>query len=683
MADGDNKKAAEDRAAFLRNELNRHNYRYFVLDDPEISDAEYDRMMQELLELERAYPELAVPDSPTSRVGSAPLEKFDTIRHSLSMLSLDKGFSEQEIMAFDQRISRSLEISGPIIYTAEPKMDGVAVELVYENGRLSMASTRGDGEVGEVITPNIKTIAAVPLQLHTPEGESPPGLLEARGEVFISKHNFQTLNEQRLAEDKPLFANARNAAAGSLRQLDSRITARRPLDIYIYGIGTAPELYALDSHAQALQKLNQYGFPVNPLIRFRIQLKQVLEYFRNLQDSRLGLDYDIDGMVVKVDRFSLQQQLGTTSKRPRWALAVKFEALQERTRVLDIYVQVGRTGALTPVARLEPVNVGGVTVSRASLHNEDEVRKKDVRIGDQVFVQRAGDVIPEVVKAISSARDGSEKPFVMPDKCPVCGARAVRDEEAATRCINVACPAQLKANIKHFASKAAFDIDGLGDKLIDQLVEKGYVRSFADIFRLRRDELRELERMGEKSAQNLVDAIEAGRKVSLSRFLYAVGIRHVGQHTAGLLAARYKSIEALSGATKEELAAIDGIGPVVAESIVEFFAREQNLATISDLLANGVEIESPPQEAEEPSQAPLFGRSFVLTGGLESMSRDQTRQKIEAAGGKVTGSVSSRTDYVVAGQSPGSKLDKARRLEVAVITEQELQAMLKEAGVSD
>ncbi len=678
MAEGDTQKAAK-RAAFLRNELHRHNYRYFVLDDPEISDAEYDRMMQELLDLEQAYPELAVPDSPTARVGSPPLDKFDTVSHSLPMLSLDKGFSEQEIAAFDQRISRSLGDAEPIVYTAEPKMDGVAVELVYENGRLSMASTRGDGEVGEVITPNIKTIAAVPLQLHAPQGQSPPEVLEARGEVFITKSNFQALNEQRLADEQPLFANARNAAAGSLRQLDSRITARRPLNIYVYGIGNAPALYALDSHAEALRMLEQYGFPVNPLIRCRIQLNQVLEYFRELREKRLELDYEIDGMVVKVDRFSLQQQLGTTSKRPRWALAVKFEALQERTRVLGIDVQVGRTGALTPVARLEPVNVGGVTVSRASLHNEDEVRKKDVRIGDQVFVQRAGDVIPEVVKVIASARDGSEKPFVMPEKCPVCGARAVREEEAATRCINVACPAQLKANIKHFASKAAFDIDGLGDKLIDQLVEKGHVRSFADIFRLHREELQKLDRMGDKSAQNLVEAIAASRKVSFSRFLYAIGIRHVGQHTAGLLAARYTSIEALSKAREEELAAIDGIGPVVAASIAAFFARQENMATISDLLASGVEIEPARKEGEAPSHAPLSGRSFVLTGGLDSMSRDEARQKIEAAGGRVTGSVSSRTDYVVAGQTPGSKLDKARRLGLTVVTEQQLQAMLKEA----
>lgn len=661
------------RTEFLRSELHRHNYRYFVLDDPEISDAEYDRMMQELIFLEQAYPELESPDSPSARVGSPPLDKFETVRHAVPMLSLDKGFSEEELLAFDKRVHRSLEISEKLCYTAEPKLDGVAVELVYEAGRLAMASTRGDGEVGEVITPNIKTIAAIPLLLRTKADEAPPDLLEVRGEVFITKENFKALNERRLSEELPLFANPRNAAAGSLRQLDSRITARRPLDMFVYGIGTAPELMAADSHAEALNRLEQFGFPVNPLTRCRIELNEVLAYYRYLDEKRLSLDYEIDGMVVKVDRFSWQQALGTTSRRPRWAIAIKFEALQERSRVLDIQVQVGRTGALTPVAHLEPVNVGGVTVSRASLHNEDEVKKKDVRIGDQVFVQRAGDVIPEVVKVIESARDGSEKVFQMPDTCPVCGARAVRDEEAITRCINAACPAQLKANIKHFASKAAFDIDGLGDKLIDQLVEKGMVRQFADLFHLSRDQLQALERMGDKSAENLIHAIEASREVSLSRFLYAIGIRHVGQHTAGLLAARYPDLDALSRADKAELAAIDGIGPVVAKSIADFFSRSENLEILQALQDAGVVIRS---EQQSEGSSALSGTSFVLTGRLETLTRDEAKKQIEAAGGKVTGSVSRRTDYVVAGEAAGSKLDKARELGVSVLSESELKALL-------
>ncbi len=666
-----------DRAAFLKKELHRHNYRYFVLDDPEISDAAYDRMTQELIAIEQAHPELADPDSPTARVGSPPLDKFETVRHSIPMLSLDKGFSEADLRAFDQRVKRGLGLAEELLYTVELKLDGIAVELIYENGKLTMAATRGDGEVGEVITPNIKTISSVPLMLYVPADRQPPERLEVRGEVFITRENFKALNDRRLSENLPLFANARNAAAGSLRQLDSRITARRPLDIYVYGIGVAPELRRTDSHAESLRRLEQFGFPINPLIRNQVTLSEALDYFRYLNEKRLTLDYEIDGMVVKVDRFSYQQKLGATSKQPRWAIAVKFEALQERTRVLDIKVQVGRTGALTPVARLEPVNVGGVTVSRASLHNADEVKKKDVRIGDQVFVQRAGDVIPEIVKVIPSARDGFEQPFQMPEHCPVCGAEALRDEEAVTRCINVACPAQLKANIRHFASKAAFDIDGLGNKLIDQLVEKNYVSSYADIFQLTREQLAGLERMGEKSADNLVNAINAGKAVSFARFLYAIGIRHVGQHIAELLASRYSSLDALARASREELETVEGIGPVVAASIREFFSRGENLAAIEALLKAGVLIQTSEGNIEA---APLAGRTFVLTGSLETMTRDQARQRIQEAGGRVSGSVSSKTDYVVAGQSPGSKLEKARQLGVPVITEAQLHDLLADAS---
>jgi DNA ligase (NAD+) len=644
-----------------------------VLDDPEISDAEYDRLMEELIRIEQEHPELRDPDSPTARVGSPPLDKFDTLRHSIPMLSLDKGFSEDDLRSFDARIKRALKDPEELVYTAEPKLDGVAVELVYESGRLALASTRGDGEVGEVITPNIKTIPTLPLVIDNREKKDVPDFLEVRGEVFISRENFKALNDRRLSEGLPPFANARNAAAGSLRQLDSSVTAGRPLDIFIYGVGIAPELTATDSHSEALRRLEELGFQVNPLTRYEIDLQEVLEFYHYLSRNRLSLDYEIDGMVVKVNRFSLQQALGTTSKRPRWAIAIKFEALQERTRVKDIRVQVGRTGALTPVAFLEPINVGGVTVSRASLHNEDEVRKKDVRIGDQVFVHRAGDVIPEIVKVIDSTRDGSEKPFSMPDHCPACGARAVRDEEAITRCINVSCPAQVKGNIRHFASKPAFDIDGLGEKLVDQLVEKGLVRSYPDIFHLDKEELQKLDRMGEKSSENLVNAIDASRKVSMSRLLYAIGIRHVGQHVASLLAAEFASIDELAAAEAGMLEQIEGIGPVVAASIADFFSNPQNLRTIHALLDAGVIVET---EKGEEAPGRLEGLTFVLTGSLESLTRDDAKKMIEAQGGRVTGSVSRKTDYVVAGESAGSKLDKARELGVTVLDETGLRSLI-------
>ncbi|MFO7930904.1 MAG: NAD-dependent DNA ligase LigA [Thermodesulfobacteriota bacterium] len=663
------------RAEELRQKLRYHDHRYFVLDDPEISDAEYDRMMQELIELENSWPQLAVPDSPTARVGSPPLEKFETVPHSVPMMSLDKGFDESDILAFDQRVKRGLKTDKDILYTVEPKMDGVAVELVYRHGVLESGSTRGDGYTGELITSNIKTIRSVPLRLQPPEDISMPGLLEVRGEVFMETTDFKKLNQWRMENGLPLFANPRNASAGSLRQLDSSITAHRPLRIFVYGVGLA-EGISLSSHSETLDTLEKLGLPVNPLVSRRITAKQAVDCYRDLDKRRMDLPYEIDGMVIKVDLYEYQRQLGATSKSPRWAFAVKFAALQERTRVKNILVQVGRTGALTPVARLEPVNIGGVTVSRASLHNEDEVAKKDVRTGDTVLVQRAGDVIPEIVKVIESMRTGSEKPFEMPSKCPVCGSEAVRiEDEAITRCINRDCPAQLKGNLRHFASKAGFDIDGLGTKLIDQLVDKKIVTSLSDIFRLDAETLQNLDRMGPKSAQNLVNAILASRKILFSRFLYALGIRHVGQYVAGLLASRYETIDELASASESELEAIEGLGPVVARSIAEFFSRSENTAAIRSLRELGVEII--PEKKTQDLQ-PLQNRTFVLTGSLSSMPRSRARQKIEAAGGRVSGSVSSKTDYIVAGESPGSKLDKARSLGVTVLDEQGFLHLLGE-----
>lgn len=669
----------KQRAEYLRARLRHHNYRYFVLDSPEISDAEYDRMMQELIDIETRYPELATDDSPTVRVGSPPLDKFDTITHAVPMLSLDKGFSPSDIEAFDQRVRRGLKIDGGVYYTVEPKVDGVAVSLVYRNGRLETGATRGDGSTGEVITPNIKTIPHIPLVLHAADDGAYPPLLEVRGEVYMDTADFKRLNQWRAGQGLSLFANPRNASAGALRQLDSSITANRPLKMFAYGIGRV-EGIDLNSHAEMLDSLQKLGFRINPLVRYRLPVSEVIDYYHEIDARRQDLPYEIDGIVVKVDRYAYHDHLGTTSRSPRWAIAIKFKATQERTRVKDIAVQVGRTGALTPVAKLEPVSIGGVTVSRASLHNEDEVKNKDVRIGDMVFVQRAGDVIPEVVKVVTSERDGSEIPFEMPHRCPVCGEDAVRlSGEAATRCINNACPAQLKGNVEHFASKPAFDIDGLGEKLIDQLVEKGLVTSVADIFRMDRETLAGLERMAEKSAQNLIHAIEASKKIPFSKFLYALGIEHVGQYIARVLAANYEDIDALAQASAAQLEAIEGIGPVVAQSIAAFFNRRQNRETIAALQQLGVEIVSEKPSGEQGA-SPLANAAFVLTGTLSSMTRKQAAEKIEAAGGKVTGSVSGKTDYVVAGENPGSKLDQARRHGVTVLDESQLAQLLDEAG---
>ncbi len=660
------------KVAHLRKTLHHHNFRYYVLDDPEISDSEYDRMMQELIRLETTYPDLASPDSPSARVGAPPLTKFETIAHTIPMLSLDNGFADEDILEFDKRVRRNLKQPSTILYTAEPKMDGVAVELVYENGRLVTASTRGDGVTGEVITANVKTIGAVPILMQTAGSTTVPSRLEVRGEVFIEIETFRNWNSERADQGLPPFANPRNAAAGSLRQLDSKITAARPLEIFFYGVGHVEDV-AFESHWKLLQSLKEWGFRINPLIRPRIEINAVLDYYRELNEQRHRLAYDIDGMVVKVDSLLQQLQLGATTRSPRWAIAYKFEAIQATTVLENIEVQVGRTGVLTPVAHLKPVNVGGVTVSRATLHNEDEIAKKDIRIGDTVLVQRAGDVIPEVVKVILSKRSGSEKKFHMPQACPVCGTAVMRIEgEAATRCINSVCAAQVKERIKHFASKGAFDIDGLGAKLVDQLVDKGLVSSFADLFGLSVETLASLERMGTKSAENLVDAIESGKQVRFASFLYALGIRHVGEHAASVLANQFGSLQDLANCPQEALEDIEGIGPVVAESIANFFGREQNNKTIAQIVASGVRI-----VYEVTRKSTRFDNQvFVITGTLPRFTRRQVREMIEASGGKVSSSVSRNTDFVVAGEDPGSKLTRARELGVQVIDEATLVEML-------
>jgi DNA ligase (NAD+) len=649
----------------LRKALHRHNYRYYVLDDPEISDAEYDRMMQELKLLEEDHPQLASPDSPTARVGAPPLEKFESVAHTIPMLSLDNGFNDEDILEFDRRVRRNLDTRDEILYTAEPKMDGVAVELIYENGKLVTASTRGDGLTGEVITTNVKTIQTVPLVMQTDGLTAIPPRLEIRGEVFIGLDAFKKFNQERIDQELPPFANPRNAAAGSLRQLDSKITAARPLEIFFYGVGTVED-FEFESHGELLESLTKWGFRTNPLIRSAVAIEAVLSYYRELGEKRHQLAYDIDGVVVKVDRIALQQRLGATSRSPRWAIAYKFKAIQETTTLEAIEVQVGRTGVLTPVGHLKPVNVGGVTVSRATLHNEDEIEKKDVRIGDQVMVQRAGDVIPEIVKVIASKRDGSETRFKMPKQCPVCDSPVVRMAgEAATRCINSSCSAQVKERIKHFASKGAFDIDGLGTKLVDQLVDKKLLSSFADIFKLDENALSELERMGAKSAANLKNAIEHSKSIAFARFLFALGIRHVGEHVAALLADHFHDLDALMDCPREELESVEGIGPIVAESITHFFEQERNLHIIKQLFDSGVKLET----AARRKTRKLKDQVFVLTGALQNFTRFQAKALIESAGGKVGGSVSGNTDYVVAGESPGSKLTKAKELGVAVIDE--------------
>ena len=662
----------------LRNALHGHNYRYYVLDDPEVSDAEYDRMMQDLIKLEAHYPELSSPDSPSLRVGAPPLEKFDAVEHSLPMLSLENGFSDSDIMEFDRRIKKNLNTDGEVIYTAEPKLDGLAVELVYENSRLVTASTRGDGFSGELITPNVRTIRAVPLKLRNDKEKKAPLLLEVRGEVYIEKDAFKRLNAERLEENLPPFANPRNAAAGSLRQLDSKITAKRPLEIFVYGVGRITDL-GLESHWEVLLALQEFGFRINPYIRPKITIREVIDYYKDLSERRHLLPYDIDGMVVKVDSFAYQGLLGATSRSPRWAIAYKFKAIQETTRIVNIDIQVGRTGTLTPVAHLDPVKIGGVTVRRATLHNEDEIKRKDIKIGDTVLVQRAGDVIPEVVKVIISKRTGEEKTFNMPQRCPVCGSSVVRSEnEAALRCINTSCPAQVKERIKHFASKGAFDIEGLGDKLIEQLVEKKLLHSYADIFRLKEDALKDLERMGSKSAANIVQAIEKSKQIPLNRFIYALGIRHVGEHVAGILARTYKSLEKIRTAPPEELEAVHEIGPVVAKSISEFFRQHENKNIVNNMIEgrdgenSGIRI----LEITDGKQDTLAGKTFVLTGALETMTRDEAQERIEALGGKVSGSVSRNTDYLVVGASPGSKLKKAEELGVDIIDENKLKELM-------
>ncbi|OKY73694.1 MAG: DNA ligase (NAD(+)) LigA [Desulfobulbaceae bacterium DB1] len=660
---------SRQRLQWLREEIARHDYRYYVLDAPLIADVEYDRLFRELLELEERFPDLVTPDSPSQRVGGAPLDKFSQVIHRFPMLSLENAFSEAELRAFEERLLRYLKEGTGLAYAAEPKLDGLAVELVYENGLLVQGSTRGDGRTGENITANLKTIPAIPLRLR---GEA-PGLLEVRGEVFMAPAGFRELNKERETAAEPLFANPRNAAAGSLRQLDPRLTARRPLDFYAYGISD-PSLVNCGGQMELLRQLRLFGFKVSPLARFCPTMAAVIEHYRYLLEVRSGLDYEIDGMVVKVDSFALQERLGSKARSPRWALACKFPASQATTRLQTIEFQVGRTGAVTPVAILEPVAIGGVTVSRATLHNEEEIKRKDLRLGDMVLVQRAGDVIPEIVQPLVDRRTGDERPVVMPAECPACGHKLVREPgEVAIRCVNPHCPAQRLRSLIHFSGKSGVDIEGLGKKAMEQLFNEKLVTDIPDIYTLRAEVLEKLDGWAAKSAENAVAAIRAGKTSSLARFLSALGIRHVGEVTAQLLEERFETLENLIRAGKDELLEIEGVGLQVAESIRDYFDDPAVLAMLRRLQELGLSQQRERGHAGENRS--LGDAVFLFTGTLASCSRDEAKEMVKKLGGRVASSLNKTVTHLVCGDKPGSKLKKAEELGIAIVDEQEFQRL--------
>ena len=673
-----NKAQAQAKIEKLREEINFHNYRYYVLDNPVISDAEYDQLMRDLENLEQQFPDFVTPTSPTQRVGAPPLEKFEEIRHTLPMLSLANAFEEEGIKEFDSRVKRFLETSHDIEYCAELKMDGVAVELIYENGHFTTGSTRGDGFVGENVTQNLKTVKTIPLTLIPGQGESPPSRLEVRGEVYLPIKAFEALNRQREKSGESLFANPRNAAAGSLRQFDSSITSKRPLDFFCYGVGQLSG-QTFVTQWELLEALLHWGFKVNPHRKQCRKIEQVLEYFWEVDELREKLSYEIDGVVIKVNSLRLQEILGNIARSPRWALAFKFKPKQVTTKIRDIIVNVGRTGALTPTAIMDPVRVGGVEISRATLHNQDEIDKKDVRIGDTVVIQRAGDVIPEVVRVVFEKRTGKEKKFRIPNQCPVCGSAVEKPkgkkEMAVVRCTGIACPAKLKETIIHFASRDALNIEGLGEKIIEQLVDKGLVKDYADLYALTLEDLLTLERMGEKLGRNILTAIQNSKKTSLERLIYALGILHVGEHIAKLLAREFPTLEKLSQDSWEKLKTINGIGDEIASSIVQFFQQKDNQKVIQKLKESGVEYPSRPLPVQ-PILRKLEGKTFVLTGSLKFLSREEAKSRVESLGGRTSSSVSKKTDFVVVGEDPGSKYEKAETLGVKIVTEDEFLRML-------
>ena len=657
----------------LRDQLREHNYRYYVLDDPVVSDAQYDRLLRELEELESDHPELITEDSPTRRVGAEPAEGFETVKHRIPMLSLGNAFSEDEVAEFDRRVREQLDID-EVAYSVEPKLDGVAIALRYERGRLALAATRGDGRSGENVTANVRTIRAVPLKLR---GDSIPDDLEVRGEIFMTRSGFSELNEGLASAGEKTFVNPRNAASGSLRQLDPAVTARRPLHFFCYQAATTDGFPG--RHSETLNRLREMGLPVSPEAQTARGLEGLLDYYRHIGERRDALDYDIDGVVYKVDDFDQQQELGFVSRAPRWAMAHKFPAQEEITRLLSIEVQVGRTGALTPVGRLEPVFVGGVTVTNATLHNLDEIRRKDVRPGDYVVVRRAGDVIPEIVRSVPERREGELEQWQMPKRCPECDSAVEQVEgEAVARCTGgLVCPAQRRRALEHFASRTAMDIDGLGEKVIAQLVERDLVHSPADLYHLDRETLAGLERMGEKSADKLLEALENSKQVTLGRLLFALGIREVGAVTAQALARHFGSLDKLAQASVEDLEAVRDVGPIVARHVHAFFSEAHNRGIIEELLDAGVRYE-PEAPAADAGELPLAKCTYVLTGSLSGLTRSQAKKRLEALGARVTGSVSKNTTAVIAGDSPGSKLDRAKELGIEVLNEAALEQLLAE-----
>jgi DNA ligase (NAD+) len=663
----------ESRVAKLRAEINSHNYRYYVLDDPVIPDIEYDKLLAELAELEATHPSLVTPESPTQRVGAAPVSGFAEVRHEIPMLSLDNAFSEEAVADFDRRVRDRLKISEPMTYAVEPKLDGTAISIIFDKGRLTRAATRGDGMTGEDVTHNVRTISSVPLQLR---GTDYPDYLEVRGEIFMPRAGFAALNEKARKAGEKTFVNPRNAAAGSLRQLDPRLTAARPLDMFAYSIGQVRDGQMPACHSEALEIIRHWGLKVCPESETVEGPEGCLRYYHRLAELRDGLPYDIDGVVYKVNDFGLQAQLGFVSRAPRWAIAHKFPAQEQLTTVAAVEWQVGRTGTVTPVARLEPVFVGGVTVSNATLHNFDELKRKDVRVGDTVIVRRAGDVIPEVVRVLKERRTGRPRAVKLPQNCPICGSEVIKPEgDAAARCSGgLFCSAQRKESLKHFASRRALDIEGLGSKLVDQLVESEMVQVPADLYALNEERLLELERMGPKSVENLIAALEKSKETTLERFLYGLGIREVGEATALNLAKYFRSLDALNAATEEELQAVPDVGPVVAAHIAAFFRQRHNREVIDALIDHG--LNWPVPEAAAAANHEFSGKTIVLTGTLDGCTRDEAKARITAVGGKVAGSVSKKTDLVIYGANAGSKLQKARDLGVNTMDEKHFMAAL-------